>query len=138
MCFTSLAKRGGPTRNRVECWWRFLAPQVRTIKHPYFPNKYTKAANLLHLNLAIQRHSKYSCRESSTIASDGPPPFERRYHVPQIVSMLNNFQFVELKTTGADFLVSSLSLYYAVKFLHALLLFYSFSFCLNFGFHFLY
>ena len=63
--------------------WRVLAPQVRTIKHPYFPNKYTKAANLLHLNLAIQRHSKYSCRESSTIASDGPPPFERRYTMLQ-------------------------------------------------------
>ena len=27
----------------------------------------------------------------------------------------NKFQFIELKTTGADFLVSSFSLYYAVK-----------------------
>ena len=66
----------------------------------FFYIHFTKTKSISPLSLTAHRHSRYSCRESSTTASGGPPPFERRY-----TSYLTTYQ-------GINIIFSATALFY--------------------------
>ena len=68
-------------KNQIDYKMNFILKcKTETFFYIYF----TKTKSLSPLSLTAHRRPRYSRRELSTVASDGPPLFEERYNMHQL------------------------------------------------------